>query len=280
MKNTALLDTQNKAELLLEKGFDFLIDYGPKILIAIIIWFVGSWLIDKLLAQAKRVMTKRNYEVSLQNFLGNVLIWASKVLLVITLLSLLGVETTSFAAIIASAGLAIGLALQGSLSNFAGGFLIMIFKPFKIGDLIEAQDEMGVVKEIDIFTTKLESIENREIIIPNGTLSNGNITNYTSNGKLRVDITIGIGYDEDIKRVKDVLLQVLEENPKVLKDPAPEVVVSELAESSVNFLVRPWANSNDYWEVYFNLIETIKITLDKEHIEIPYPHSVEVIKQG
>ena len=156
----------------------------------------------------------------------------------------------------------------------------MIFKPFKIGDLIEAQDEMGVVKEIDIFTTKLESIENREIIIPNGTLSNGNITNYTSNGKLRVDITIGIGYDEDIKRVKDVLLQVLEENSKVLKDPAPEVVVSELAESSVNFLVRPWANSNDYWEVYFNLIETIKITLDKEHIEIPYPHSVEVIKQG
>jgi small conductance mechanosensitive channel len=280
MKNTALLDTQNKAELLLEKGFNFLIDVGPKVLGAIAIWLIGSWLIRKLLNQAKHVMAGRGYDISLQKFLSNLLSWALKLLLVITILSLLGIETTSFAAIIASAGLAIGLALQGSLSNFAGGFLIMIFKPFKIGDLIEAQGEMGVVKEIDVFTTKLNSVENREISIPNGILSNGNITNYTINGKLRVDITIGIGYDEDIKKVKEVLLKVLVDNPKVLKDPAPAVFVSELAESSVNFVVRPWVTSDDYWEVYFNTIETIKLTLDKENIEIPYPHSVEVIKQG
>lgn len=157
---------------------------------------------------------------------------------------------------------------------------MMIFKPFKIGDLIEAQGEVGVVKEIDIFTTKLTSAENREISIPNGTLSNENITNYTSNGKLRANITVGIGYDEDIKKVKEILSKVLVDNPKVLKDPEPTVFVSELAESSVNFVVRPWVTSDDYWEVYFNTIETIKLTLDKENIEIPYPHSVEVIKQG
>jgi len=280
MKNTALLNTQNKAELLLEKGFNFLIDFGPKVLGAIALWLIGTWLIRKLLKQAKRIMVKRDYDISLNKFLSDLLSWVLKILLVITILGILGIETTSFAAIVASAGLAIGLALQGSLSNFAGGFLIMIFKPFKIGDLIEAQGEVGVVKEIDIFTTKLTSAENREIIVPNGTLSNGNITNYTSNGKLRANITVGIGYDEDIKKVKEILLKVLVDNPKVLKDPAPAVFVSELAESSVNFVVRPWATSDDYWEVYFNTIETIKLTLDKENIEIPYPHSVEVIKQG
>ncbi len=280
MKDVNLLNTQNKVELLLENGFNFIIDFGPKVIGAIALWVIGSWLIRKLLSQARRLMTKRGYEISLKKFLTDLLSWALKILLVITILGVLGIETTSFAAIVASAGLAIGLALQGSLSNFAGGFLIMIFKPFKIGDLIEAQGETGVVKEIDIFTTKLTSAENREIILPNGTLSNGNITNYTSNGKLRADITIGIAYEEDIKKVKEILLKVLEDNPKVLKDPAPAVFVSELAESSVNFVVRPWASSEDYWEVYFNTIETIKLTLDKEHIEIPYPHSVEVIKQG
>jgi small conductance mechanosensitive channel len=280
MKNTTLQNTQNKAELLLEKGFDFLINFGPKVIGAILIWIIGSWLIRKILKQAKRVMSAREYEISLQKFLTDLLSWALKIILIITILGLLGIETTSFAAIIASAGLAIGLALQGSLSNFAGGFLIMIFKPFKIGDLIEAQGEVGVVQEIEIFTTKLSSAENREIIIPNGTLSNGNITNYTTNGKLRANITIGVGYDEDIKKVKEILLKVITDNPKVLKDPAPTVFVSELADSSVNFVVRPWATTADYWGVYFDTIETIKLTLDKENIEIPYPHSVEIQKKA
>jgi small conductance mechanosensitive channel len=280
MNTNKFINTEKQADIWLEKGIEFLTDFGPKLIGAIFIWIIGSWAIKKIVKQAKRIMIHREYEISLQKFLSDLLGWTLKIILVITILGLLGVETTSFAAIIASAGLAIGLALQGSLSNFAGGFLIMIFKPFKIGDLIEAQGEVGVVQEIEIFTTKLSSAENREIIIPNGTLSNGNITNYTTNGKLRANITIGVGYDEDIKKVKEILLKVLTDNPKVLKDPAPGVFVSELADSAVNFTVRPWATTADYWDMYFNTIETIKLTLDKENIEIPYPHSVEIQKEG
>ena len=280
MSINKFIETEKQANIWLEKGIEFLVDFGPKIIGAIFIWILGSWAIKKVVKQAKRLMVFRKYEVSLQKFLSDLFGWVLKIILIITVLGLLGIETTSFAAIIASAGLAIGLALQGSLSNFAGGFLIMIFKPFKIGDLIEAQGEIGVVQEIEIFTTKLSSAENREIIIPNGTLSNGNITNYTTNGKLRANITIGVGYDEDIKKVKEILLQVLTDNPKVLKNPAPGVFVSELADSAVNFTVRPWATTADYWDMYFNTIETIKLTLDKENIEIPYPHSVEIQKEG
>ena len=192
----------------------------------------------------------------------------------------MGIETTSFAAVIAAAGLAIGLALQGSLGNFAGGVLIMIFKPFKIGDLIEAQGELGVVKEIEIFTTKLNTPTNKEVIIPNGALSNGNIVNYSSEGILRVDLAFGVSYDSDIKQTKDVLMKVLTSNPKVLKDPAPSVNVSELADSSVNFAVRPWSTVADYWDVYFETHENVKLELDKAGIEIPYPHQVEIRKQG
>jgi len=192
----------------------------------------------------------------------------------------MGVETTSFAALLAAAGLAIGMALQGSLGNFAGGVLIMIFKPIKIGDLIEAQGELGVVKEIEIFTTKLTGLSNREIIIPNGSLSNGNIINYTTEGTRRVDLTFGVSYDADIKKTKDVLMQVLTSHPKVLKTPAPTVNVSELADSSVNFAVRPWCNAEHYWDVYFDVTENVKEALDAAGIEIPYPHQVEIHKQA
>ena len=215
---------------------------------------------------------------TLQKFLGNLVNWALKILLIITVMSKLGVETTSFAAIIASAGLAIGLALQGSLGNFAGGVLIMIFKPFKIGDLIEAQGEIGVVKEIEIFTTKLIGLSNKVIIIPNGSLSNGNIINYSQQGTRRVDLTIGVSYEADIKQTKEVLLNILTSHPKVLKDPAPNVTVSELADSSVNFAVRPWSKTEHYWDVYFEVTEAVKLELDKAGIDIPYPHQV-IIKK-
>lgn len=254
--------------------------YGFPILKAILIWIIGSWIIKIIMKQTKKMMAKKNYEPSLQKFLTNLLSWGLKILLIVTILGTLGVQTTSFAAILASAGLAIGMALQGSLANFAGGVLIMIFKPFKIGDLISAQGETGVVKEIEIFTTKLNSPENKEIIIPNGILSNGNITNFSSEGKLRVDLTIGIGYDENIKEAKEVLMTVLTSDSKVLKDPAPTVNVSELADSSVNFAVRPWANTADYWDVYFGTLENCKLALDKAGIEIPYPHSVEIKKEA
>lgn len=264
----------------IEKWIDLAQPFGKKILIAAAIWIIGSWIIKKVIKTTRKLMSKRDYDESLQKFLLNLLGWAFKIILIIVILGTVGIETTSFAAILAAAGLAIGLALQGSLGNFAGGVLLMIFKPIKIGDLIEAQGELGVVKEIEIFTTKLTGLSNREIIIPNGSLSNGNIINYSTEGTRRVDLTIGVGYDSDIKKTKEVLMTVLTSHPKVLKEPAPTVNVSELADSSINFAVRPWSTSDDYWDVYFGITEDVKEALDKAGIEIPYPHQVEIQKKG
>lgn len=267
-------------EKYLEKFQDLIITYAPKALFAIIIYIIGSYVINLLIKGAKKIMTKKGIDNTLQKFLSDLLFWALKVLLIVTVIAKLGIETTSFAAVLASVGLAIGLALQGSLGNFAGGVLIMLFKPFKVGDLIEAQGEIGVVKEIEIFTTKLIGLSNREIIIPNGQLSNGNIINYSSEGTRRVDLVFGVSYDADIKQTKEVLMNVITAHPKVLKNPAPTVNVLELADSSVNFAVRPWCKTEDYWTVYFDVTENTKIALDNAGIEIPYPHSVEIHKEG
>lgn len=253
-------------------------EIAPGAIKALLIVVIGLFLIKIVLNSAKKVMTKKNVDLTLQKFSINLASWVLKILLFITVISELGVTTTSFAAIVAAAGLAIGLALQGSLGNFAGGVLIIIFKPFKIGDLIEAQGEMGVVKEIEIFTTKLKGLSNKEIIIPNGSLSNGTIVNYTTEGTRRVDLVIGVSYDADIKETKNVLTEVVNSHPKVLKSPEPTIAVLELADSSVNFAVRPWCSSEDYWKVYFELTESIKLALDKAGIEIPYPHQVNVRK--
>ncbi|WP_418509091.1 mechanosensitive ion channel family protein [Corallibacter sp.] len=257
---------------------EFATEYGLKVIGAIVFWIVGSWIIKKIMNATKKLMTKSNYDESLQKFLINLLSWGLKILLVITLLGVLGVPTTSFAAVLAAAGLAVGMALQGSLGNFAGGVLLMIFKPIKIGDLIEAQGEIGVVKEIEIFTTKLTGLSNKEIIIPNGALSNGNIVNYSTEGTRRVDLVFGVGYESDIKQTKEVLMNVLTSHPKVLQDPAPAVTVLELADSSINFAVRPWSKTEDYWAVYFDVTEQTKEALDAAGIEIPYPHQVEIHK--
>lgn len=255
-----------------------IIDYAPKVLSALIILIIGLIAIRIIVKLVKKIMQKRGVDQTLQKFLGNLLSWTLNLLLFITVISKLGVATTSFAAVIAAAGLAIGLALQGSLSNFAGGTLIMLFKPFKVGDLIEAQGELGVVKNIQIFTTQLVNPTNKLVILPNGALSNGNIINYSAEGQLRVDLTIGIGYDEDIKAAKTVLIDVMNNNPKVLQNPAPTVNVSELADSSINLAVRPWCAVDDYWDVYFGTLEACKEALDKAEIEIPYPHQVEIRK--
>jgi len=263
--------------------FDFqtiIVDYGIKVVAALAILIIGLFIIKMIVRVSRKIMKKRGVDATLQKFLGNLLSWTLKILLFVIIASQLGIETTSFAAIIGAAGLAIGLALQGSLSNFAGGVLIMIFKPYRIGDLVEAQGLLGVVKEIQIFTTHLNTIENKLAIIPNGAMSNGNIINYTAEGMLRVDHVIGVSYDADIKQTKEVLMSVLTDHPKVLKDPAPTVNVSELADSSVNFAVRPWANVEDYWDVYFDVLENTKIALDAAGIEIPYPHSVEIQREG
>lgn len=268
------------AQVWIDKAIEFATDYGPKIIGAILIYIIGSWVIKKLTGVLRKVMMKKDYDEALQKFLLNLVSWALKIFLIIMVISKLGVETTSFAAIIAAAGLAIGLALQGSLANFAGGVLLIIFKPFKIGDLIEAQGVTGVVKEIEIFTTKLTTPDNKLAIIPNGAMGNGNIVNYTAEGKIRVDTMVGIGYDEDIKKAKDVLMEVLTSNPKVLTDPAPSVNVANLGDSSVDLAVRPFCKPEDYWDVFFATVEGSKLALDKAGIEIPYPHAVEIQKEG
>ncbi len=267
-------------EKYLEKAQELFIDYAPKVVTALAILIAGLFIINLIIRATKKVMTKQNVDITLQKFLTNLLSWTLKVLLIITVIAKLGIETTSFAAILASAGLAIGLALQGSLANFAGGALIMVFKPFKVGDFIEAQGVSGKVKEIQIFTTHLNTPQNRLVILPNGSLSNGNIINFTAENKLRVDLTFGVGYESDIKKTKEVLMEVLTSNSKVLKDPAPAVMVSELADSSVNFVVKAWTDVADYWDVHYETIENTKTALDKAGIDIPYPHSVEIQKQG
>ena len=261
-------------------GLELAKEFGPKLLTAILIFLIGTWVIKKIIGATRKMMAKSNYDESLQRFLLNLISWALRIFLILVVISQLGVDVTTFAAVIAAAGLAVGLALQGSLSNFAGGVLIMIFKPYKIGDLIEAQGELGVVKEIEIFTTKMTTPQNKLAIIPNGAMANGNIINYTVEGKMRVDTTIGVGYGEDIKKTKEVLMAVLTTNPLVLKDPAPSVNVSELADSSVNFAVRPYCKPEHYWDVYFGTLENCKLALDKAGIEIPYPHSVEIHKEA
>lgn len=261
-------------------GLELAKEFGPKLLTAILIFIIGAWVIKRIVGATRKMMAKSNYDESLQRFLLNLISWALRIFLILVVISQLGVDVTTFAAVIAAAGLAVGLALQGSLSNFAGGVLIMIFKPYKIGDLIEAQGELGVVKEIEIFTTKMTTPQNKLAIIPNGAMANGNIINYTVEGKMRVDTTIGVGYGEDIKKTKEVLMAVLTTNPLVLKDPAPSVNVSELADSSVNFAVRPYCKPEHYWDVYFGTLENCKLALDKAGIEIPYPHSVEIHKEA
>lgn len=267
-----------KAQEWVNYGLELAKEFGPKLLVAILTYIIGSWVIKKIMGALKKVMAKSKYDESLQKFLLNLLSWALKVVLVLVVISQLGIDVTTFAAIIAAAGLAVGLALQGSLSNFAGGVLIMIFKPYRIGDLIEAQGALGVVKEIEIFTTKMVSPENKLIIVPNGAMANGNIVNYSAEGKIRVDTVIGVAYEEDIKKTKEVLLEVLTSNPQVLKDPAPSVNVLELGDSSVNFAVRPFCKPEDYWDVYFATYEGCKLALDNAGIEIPYPHEVQIQK--
>jgi small conductance mechanosensitive channel len=273
------METQKYTESILNFIKEYkLMEYAFKVIAAILILIIGGWLIKKVVKISQNLMDKKGIDITLQKFLGDLISWTLKILVFITAISQVGVETTSFIAIIGAAGLAVGLALQGSLANFAGGALIIIFKPFKVGDLIEAQGEIGVVKEIQIFVTKIISPGNKLVMIPNGTLSNGNIKNYTELGLLRVDLTFGVSYDADIKKTKEVLMKVLTDNKKVLKDPAPSVNVSELADSSVNFTVRPWTIPADYWDVYFSTVEATKNALDAAGIEIPYPHQVEIKK--
>ena len=258
-------------EKIIETGTELVINYGSKLLLAIVVFLIGKWLIKKISRFIATTMEKRNVDASLRSFLSslvNGLLWA---LLIISVLTMVGVETTSFVAILGAAGLAVGMALQGSLSNFAGGVLILFNKPFKVGDLIEAQGFTGVVKDIQIFTTTLSTAQGRTIIIPNGPLSNGNIVNHTVNGQNRVDIVFGIDYAADIETARQALLSVAKQAPNALQEPAPSVVVSSLGDSSVNITLCTYCKPSDYWGVFFYNTENGKIALDKAGINIPFP---------
>jgi len=265
-----------KADYWLEKAIEFITHFGPKVLGALLIYFIGSWIIKKLLLGFDKILFKTKYDLTLQRFFNNLLSWSLKIMLILLVISTLGIDITTFAAIIAAAGLAVGLALQGSLANFAGGVLIMIFKPYRVGDLIEAQGLIGEVKEIDIFNTQLVSPDNKRVIIPNGTMANGNIVNYTVEGKIRVDIQVGVAYSSDLKKAKSALMAVLTDHKKVLKSPEPYVGVSDLSSSSITLVVRPYCKPADYWDVYFDTYENVKLALDKAGVEIPFPHVVHI----
>lgn len=255
----------------LQNAIDLTFAYVPKVILAIVVLVAGLWLIKKLSYFLGHTMDSKKMDPSLSKFTQSLVSIALKVLLVISVASMIGIATTSFIAVLGAAGLAIGLALQGSLANFAGGALILVFKPFKIGDFIETQGHMGSVQEIQVFNTVLLTPDKKKIIVPNGAVAGGAITNFNAESERRVDWVFGVGYSDDVQKVKKVLSQLVTSDSKVLKDPAPQVLMSELADSSVNFTVRAWVKPADYWDVHFSMIERTKMEFDKQGISIPFP---------
>ncbi len=245
----------------------FFEDYVPRVLSALIVLFIGLYVIRIVNRLVRRVMVKRDLDPTLSRFFADILLWALRILLFVTFISKLGVETSSFVAILGAAGLAVGLSLQGSLSNFAGGMLIIMFKPFRVGDTIEAQGVTGTVLEIQIFVTKLVTGNNQTIFVPNGALSNGTIINFSMGGTRRAELLFSIAYDADLKMVKDLIYSILEQNTRVLKDPAPAVVVTELLDNAVRLAIRPWAKNEDYGLMVSEVLERIKTALHDAGID-------------
>lgn len=266
------MDFNNILETATAKGSEYITQYGLKLISAILVWMIGGFIIGLLNKGFAKMLDKSKTDESLQPFLKSLVGAILKAVLVITVLSTLGVEMTSFIAILGAAGLAVGMALSGTLQNFAGGVMILIFKPFKVGDVIEAQGYTGGVKEIQIFNTILKTPDNKTIIIPNGGLSTSSMVNYSTESTRRVDFTFGIGYGDSIEQAKEVLLNILKNDARVINDPAePFVEVSALADSSVNFAVRVWVNAADYWGVYFDTNAAVYNEFNKAGINIPYP---------
>ncbi|MFA8434558.1 MAG: mechanosensitive ion channel family protein [Marinifilaceae bacterium] len=257
----------SKSGTLIELG----LAYAPRLLLAILTLLIGLWVIKGITRATRKVMEKREVDETLKPFFVSIINILLKIMLLISVIGMVGVEMTSFIAILAAAGLAVGMALSGTLQNFAGGVMILVFRPFKVGDLLEAQGYLGVVKEIQLFNTILLSLDNKTIILPNGGLSGSSMINYSTQPIRRVDMTFGIGYSDDIDKAKGILNTLLTDHPKVLKDPAHFVAVSELADSSVNFTVRAWVKGQDYWDVYFFMQETVKKEFDKNEVGIPFP---------
>lgn len=248
-----------------------LIDYSPKVVSAVLILIVGLYAIRFINRLVKRIMVKREMDPTLSKFLADSLLWALRVLLFVTFISKLGIETSSFVAILGAAGLAVGLSLQGSLSNFAGGMLIILFKPFRVGDTIEAQGVIGTVSEIQIFVTKIITANNQTVFVPNGVLSNGTITNYSVAGMRRADLVFSLSYETNIKSAKEIVMKVMTDHPKVLKKPLPEVAVKDLSDSAIHIAIRPWSKNEDFGNVCSDILENCKEAFDRENIVIqPY----------
>lgn len=256
-------------------------EYAVNIIYALLIFFIGKWIAKELTGLIAKMMHKNpKLDEMLINFFEDILYYLLLVVVILTALEQVGVETTSFLAVLGAAGLAVGLALKDSLSNFASGVMLIFFKPFKVGDVVTAGGVTGKVTEIHLFNTEFTTPDNQKILVPNSGITGGNITNINAHPKRRVDLLVGIGYDDDIKKAKEVLTSIVNANEKVLLDDGITVAVSELGDSSVNFVVRAWVNTPDYWDVKFNLTETIKTTFDAEGISIPYPQTdVHVYKE-
>lgn len=257
-----------------DKAIEWIWSALPNFLLAILILIVGTYVIRLINKLVRKFFQKKDYDLALETFLQSFISIALKIILFVLFITQLGVQTTSLVAILGAAGLAIGLALQGSLANFAGGVLILLFKPFKVGDFISAQGVDGTVKEISIFTTKLTTFGNQIAIIPNGQLSNNNIINYNTQDTRRDKIDVGIGYDSNIKKAKDILLKICYDCENILEEPIPEVYVGTLGDSSVNLTLRFWAKNEVFWPAHFFVMEEIKHRFDAEGIEIPFPQRV------
>ncbi|MDA3814535.1 MAG: mechanosensitive ion channel [Candidatus Cloacimonetes bacterium] len=254
--------------------------FGIKLIAAVVILIIGRIVVKSIKKLIVKLMNKRNVDPIVTSFASSLTYSALYIFVILAALAQVGIQTTSFMAIIGAAGLAIGLALQGSLSNFASGFLIILFRPFKLGDYVEAGGVSGSITKISVFTTEINTIDNKKIIVPNSQIMNGTITNYTAEKTRRVDMVFGVSYESDIKQVKEILTGIIEKHKLILKDPEPFVRLSEMADSSLNFKVRVWTKTEDYWTVYFDLTESTKEEFDKNEISIPFPQmDVHMIKE-
>jgi small conductance mechanosensitive channel len=249
----------------------YVIPFAIQLAVAIIIFVIGKMVVNILVNLVGKLLTRGNYDNMLIDFIKSIVKAILMLFVIVAALDQLGVDTTSLVAILGAAGLAIGLSLQGSLQNFAAGVMLLVFKPFKAGDFVDAGGAMGTVKSIGIFTSIMNTPDNKEIIVPNGNIYGGNITNFSAKDTRRVDMVFGIGYGDDLKKAKALLETLISEDDRILKDPAPQVAVSELGDSSVNFVVRPWVKSGDYWGVMFDFTEAVKLRFDAEGISIPFP---------
>ncbi len=264
-----LFGAEGGASELMNQAMSLVMTYAPKVVLAIITLIVGLWLINRFVSVLDNKLGKK--DPTLNKFLCGLIGAILKILLFISVASMVGIATTSFIAIIGAAGLAVGLALQGSLGNFAGGVLILIFKPFKVGDTIDAQGYLGAVREISILYTIVDTFDNRRIVIPNGSLSNATLVNVSFYDTRRCDMTFGISYGDDIDKAKTLIKQLLDEDERVLPEPEPRISVGSLGDNSVNIIVRPWTKTDDLWPVYWDMHERVKKTFDKEGITIPFP---------